>query len=387
MRSTRRGRNTSERGASMGTVTRDPVCQMEIEREQAVAERLRGATTFFFCSPGCAELFDREPERYLARRPASRSSFQLAIIGAGPAGLTAALYASIQRVETLLIADRIGGQAIESADMQNYMGFQIIEGRDLIARFRDQLLQSHFVEHRLDRVAFLRVKSGRFHIETERGDHFMCDAVVLATGMKERMLGVPGEERLLHRGVSFSVVQDAERFYGHDVAVVGGGNSGLQAVARLAPIASRLFLIAVGPLSGDLADIARARAIPNLTILEHTTVREVLGTETVEGIRVMSASGEEREIRVGGLFVEIGFTPDSGLASELAELNKHGEIIIGSECSTRTPGLFAAGDVTNCFGKRVVVACGEGAKAAMAARDYLSRRGEASATASVRQSS
>lgn len=371
----------------MRTVTRDPVCQMEIELEHAVAQRLHGATTFFFCSEGCAELFDREPERYLAPPSASRANFQLVIVGGGPAGLTAALYASIQRMETLLIADRIGGQAVESVDMQNYMGFQVIEGRDLIARFRDQLLHSHFVDHRLDRAAFLRVESGRFHLETERGAHFMSDAVVLATGMKERMLGVPGEEQLLHCGVSFSVVQDAERFYGRDVAIVGGGNSGLQAAARLAPIAGRLFLIAVGSLSGDVADIARARAIPNLTILEHTAVREVLGTERVQGIRVMPAGGEEQEIRVNGVFVEIGFTPDSGLASELAEINKRGEIIIGPECSTRTPGLFAAGDVTNCFGKRVVVACGEGAKAALAAHNYLSRLGEASVPASVRHSS
>ncbi len=369
----------------MRTVTHDPVCQMEIEREQAVAQRLLGDTAFYFCSPGCAELFDREPERYLAPPSPSRAHFQLAIIGGGPAGLTAALYASIQRIETVLIADRIGGQAVESVDMQNYMGFQVIEGRDLIARFRDQLLQSHFVEHRLDRVTSLRVESGRFHLETERGGHFMSDAVFVATGMKERVLGVPGEERLLHRGVSFSVVQDAERFYGRDVAIVGGGNSGLQAVARLAPIAGRLFLIAVGTLSGDLADIARARSFPNLTILEHTAVREVLGTERVEGIRVMPAVGEEREIPVGGVFVEIGFTPDSGLASGLAEFNKRGEIVIGSECSTRTPGLFAAGDVTNCFGKRVVVACGEGAKAALAAHEYLSRREVASPLAAVPQ--
>ena len=97
------------------------------------------------------------------------------IVGGGPAGLTAALYASIQRMETLLIADRIGGQAVESVDMQNYMGFQVIEGRDLIARFRDQLLHSHFVDHRLDRAAFLRVESGRFHLETERGAHFIIE--------------------------------------------------------------------------------------------------------------------------------------------------------------------------------------------------------------------
>jgi alkyl hydroperoxide reductase subunit F len=188
------------------------------------------------------------------------------------------------------------------------------------------------------------------------------------------MMGVPGEERLLHRGVSFSVVQDAERFYGHDVAIVGGGNSGLQAVSRLASIGRRLFLIAVRTLTGDTADIARARALPNLTILEHTAVREVIGEEKVEGVRVALDGGGEQEIRVDGVFVEIGFTPDSGLANGLAEIDERGEIMIGPDASTRTPGLFAAGDVTNCFGKRVIVACGEGAKAALAAHDYLSGR-------------
>jgi alkyl hydroperoxide reductase subunit F len=351
---------------------------MEIELELAVSQRLRDATTFFFCSSGCAELFDHEPERYAAAAAPRGADFQLIIIGGGPAGLTAALYASIQRIKTLLVADRIGGQAVESVDMQNYMGFQVIEGRDLIALFRDQLLHSHFVEHRLDQAASLSVISGRFQLDAGRGEHFMSDAVILATGMKQRMLGVPGEERLLHRGISFSVVQDVERFSGCDVAIVGGGNSGLQAASRLAPIARRLFLIAVGSLSGDLADIARVRALPNVTILEHTAVREVLGDERVEGIRVIPASGEEQGIPVNGVFVEIGFTPDSGLASGLAEINKRGEIMVGPDCSTHTPGFFAAGDVTNCFGKRVVIACGEGAKAALAAHDYLSSLSHAS---------
>lgn len=338
-------------------IVRDPVCHMEIERDRASTERRRGAAILSFCSAGCAELFDRAPDEYLSSAPAERTEFQLMIIGAGPAGLTAAVYASILRLTTLLIADNIGGQAVESVGMENYMGFQVIEGGDLVARFRDQLLHSHFIDHRLDRVTLLTTTSGRFHVVTERGGRYSSGGVILATGMKQRMLGVPGEQELLHRGVSFSVVQDTELFYGHDVAVVGGGNSGLQAATRLATVARAVFLIAVRALSGDAVDIARAWAAPNLTILEHTAVREILGRGRVEGIEVApAAGGEVRVIPVTGVFVEIGFTPYSAIVGDLAEINTRGEIVVGSDCSTRTPGLFAAGDVTTGYGKRVIIA-------------------------------
>ena len=370
----------------MRRVVQDPVCHMELEAGRAPVQRQYGAAAVWFCSLGCAELFDCDPERYLSSAAtlspgAEQQQFQLIIIGGGPAGLTAALYASIQRLHTLLIADQIGGQATESVDMQNYMGFQVIEGRDLVARFRDQLLHAHFVEHRLDRATALTTSSGCLGVKTERGGGYQSAAVILATGMKQRMLRVPGEERLLRRGVSFSVVQDAERFHGCDIAIIGGGNSGLQAAARLAPVGRHLFLLAVGPLTGDVDDISRAYAIPNLTILEHTTVLEVLGSERVEGIRVKpNAGGDERNIDVSGVFVEIGFTPNSGLAAGLVEINRRGEIVVGPDCSTCTPGVFAAGDVTTGYGKRVVIACGDGARAALAAYAYVCRSSEGTGT-------
>lgn len=309
----------------MSKVVLDPVCRMEIEQERAQAERSRGGEVFWFCSTHCAELFDADPDRYLSAPP-ERERHQLVIIGGGPAGLTAALYASIQRLETLVISDQIGGQAADSVAIENYMGFQVIQGGDLVERFRTQLLKSRFVQHKLDRVTKLAAESGTFRVCTDRDHTYECDAVILAMGMKQRMLGVPGEQRLLHRGVSFSVVQDEGRFHGCDIAIVGGGNSALQAASQLAAVGRQLFLVAVGQLTGDASDIAKARTLPNLAILEHTTVREVLGKERVEGVVVQPEGGEARTIRVDGVFVEIGYTPDSALAADLVDKNPRGEI-------------------------------------------------------------
>jgi len=347
---------------------------MEIRVDSAGATLSVAGRTVFFCSPGCAELYAADPNAYRAASGGHRRSVELVIVGGGPAGLTAALYASIQRLRTVLLADDIGGQAVESVEMRNYMGFQVIEGNDLISRFREQLLLSNFVEHRLTRGTSLRSIPRGFAVETEGAETYEASAVLLATGMRNRRLGVPGEERLLHRGVSFSVVQDAGRFHGRDVAVIGGGNSALQAAHRLAETARSVHLIAVRALSGDAVDIAQARDHAKVSVLENTTVHEILGRERVESIRV-GPTGErpERRLPVSGVFVEIGFVPQSELAGTLVDRNERGEIIVGRDCSTRAPGLYAAGDVTDSYGKRVIISCGEGARAALAAERYLGR--------------
>lgn len=358
-------------------IVHDPVCHMEVERGGAAVERRHGGAMFSFCSLECAELFDRHPGRYVWSRPAGegRTHFDFIVIGGGPAGLTAGVYAAVHRLQTLLIADRVGGPAVERVEVRNCAGFQFIEGRDVAARFREQLLHSGFIQHRLDRATALRSAPEGFRVQTARGAEYTAEAVLFATGVQQGTLGVPGEERLCHRGVAFNAVQDAELLHGCDVAIVGGGNPGLQAVQRLTPVARRLFLLSVGPLKGNASDVAAVRGIANVTILEHTVVQEVLGEERVEGIRVArTAGGDERVIDVAALLVEIGFAPNSGLLVGLAELNERGEVVIGPDGSTSTPGLFAAGDVTAGYAKRVIIACGEGAKAALAAYDYLASR-------------
>jgi len=202
----------------------------------------------------------------------------------------------------------------------------------------------------------------------------------VATGMSRRKLGVPGEERLRRRGVCYSAAQDGPFFAGLDVAVVGGGNSGLQAAQELARLARHVYLITRGHWAGDESLKAEVASLGNVTSLQNYEVREIQGGDSVEGILLQSRSdARSRLLEVSGVFVEIGNTPDTGFVADLVELNQAGEIVIAPDCSTSRRGVFAAGDVTNAFGKRIIIACGEGAKALLAARRYLRDHPAASA--------
>jgi len=337
--------------------------------------RHRGRT-LLFCSDGCAERFNRDPERYPEFEglvPAS--SFDLVIIGGGPAGLTAAVYASIQRLRALLVTEVVGGQAIDSTQIQNYMGFSFISGPSLVERFRDQLLQDHYLEHRLDTVTTVRASDHGYLVCTQRGDEINAKVLVVATGMKRRRLGVPGEERLQRRGVCYTAVQDSGLFHRADVVVVGGGNSGLQAAADLARVARRVVLVSTSDLTGDPDDIERVSSLPNVEVRTHSLVLEILGADKVEAILIESSSGgQPSRLSVSGVVITIGFIPNSDSVRSLVDCNERGEVIIQPDCSTTMPGIFAAGDVTDAYGKRVIIASGEGAKAALAASQYLQGR-------------
>jgi NADH-dependent peroxiredoxin subunit F len=354
-------------------MVRDPVCRMELDETTASNLLSYGGQTYVFCSEGCQRLFEQSPAQYAkATVAAPGSAFELLIIGGGPAGLTAAVYASIQKIHTLMITENIGGQAIDSSQIKNYMGFDFVTGRELSDKFRDQLIHEHFVEHKLGTVTAVEARHPGYDVFTQDAQRFRAQALIIATGMQRRQLNVPGEERLLRRGVSYSVVQETARFQGTDVAIVGGGNSGLQAALELSQVARHLYLIVHGELTGDRDDIARVQSLNNLTLLTHAAVREIRGDEKVEGLVVQSAeSGAIEEVPVAGVFIAIGFTPNSALVASLVKRNARGEIVIGPDGSTSAPGIFAAGDVTTAYGKRVIIASGEGAKAALAAYQYV----------------
>ena len=296
--------------------------------------------------------------------------YQLAIVGGGPAGLTAAVYAARKNLDALLLTKDIGGQTLLTSDIENYMGYQYVTGRELAAKFEEQVKRYPIdvaVGEEVLRVA--REEEG-FVLTTAGGKRFLAEAVIVATGKRSRPLGVPGERELVGRGVSYCAVCDAPLFSGKDVIVVGAGNSGATAVVDLLKIARAIYVVDVLPdWRADPVLVERVAAAGDKvrTYFGHEVV-EIKGEERVEGIVLRDrGSGTQLELPVQGVFIEIGLIPNSELIRGLAELNERGEIVVDCQCRTDVPGLLAAGDVTTVPEKQIIIAAGEGAKAALSA--------------------
>lgn len=298
------------------------------------------------------------------------------IVGGGPAGLAAAVYAARKQMNAVLVSQDIGGQINLTLGVENYLGYQFIEGPELIGKFQTQVEQFPIDRKIGDKVTSLGQIEGGFEALTEVGERYQAKAAIFATGKRSRTLGVPGERELTGRGVSYCAICDGPIFAGQRVAVIGGGNSALEAVLDLVKIAEHVDLVSLTPLTGDGV---LARQLPEddrLSIfLEHRTER-ISGDGLVEAVDVTDTrNGETRRLEVTGVFIEIGLVPNSDAVRSLVELNEGGEVPINLACETAVPGLFAAGDVTNVPEKQIVVAAGEGAKAALRAHRYLQRLG------------
>jgi alkyl hydroperoxide reductase subunit F len=302
--------------------------------------------------------------------------YELIIIGAGPAGMTAAVYAARKKINTLLISGDIGGQGITTWLVENYMGYQFIEGHELMQKFEEQVKQFPTdvkieVGKKVERLS--RVDGG-FEVRTDRGETYQAKVAIVATGKRPRQLNVPGEDKLKGRGVTYCAICDGPLFADVKVAVIGGGNSALEAADDMIKIADHVYLISLTPLTGDQILIDKMKSASNLTILLEHEVLEIKGKNSVEGIKIRDLkSKKEKELEIGGIFVEIGLIPNSELVKELVTLNRLGEIEVDCGNQTGVPGFFAAGDVTSVPDKQIVVAAGEGAKAALQAHRYLQR--------------
>ena len=302
--------------------------------------------------------------------------YELVVIGAGPAGMTAVVYAARKRLNTLLISYDLGGQPLTTAGVENYMGYQFIEGPDLIQKFEEQLRQSPSdvkteIGQRVESVS--RINRG-FEVRTDKGETYQAKAVIFATGKRPRQLNVPGEKELAGKGVTYCAICDGPLFAGEKVAVIGGGNSALEAADDMIKIAEHVYLISLTSLTGDQILIDKITKANKLTMFLEHEVLEIKGEARVEGIKIRDLkSKQEKEFDVGGVLIEIGLVPNSGAMKGVTTLNRLGEIEVNCANETGVPGLFAAGDVTNVPEKQIIVAAGEGAKAALQANRYLQR--------------
>jgi len=298
--------------------------------------------------------------------------YDLIIIGAGPAGITAAVYAARKKIDTLVVTKDIGGQAALSGDIQNYTGYQFISGPELAEKFEEHMRKFNFDIRENEEVTKLAAKQNNFLIKTDK-NNYRAKAVIVASGKKSRELGVSGEKEFKNKGLVYCATCDAPLFSGDDVAVIGGGNSSLDAALQLMKIANHVYVINIANhLTGDEIMQEKIKKSKKVTILNNSQVIEILGDDFVNAIKIEKDKKEET-LAVQGIFVEIGLIPNSNFAVDLNK-TKSGEIKVNNKNITNIPGIFAAGDVTDVFEKQIIIAAGEGAKAALSVFHYLSSR-------------
>lgn len=298
--------------------------------------------------------------------------YDLVIIGAGPAGLTAAVYAARKKLNTLIISENIGGQTLLSAGIENYLGYQHITGAELIAKF-----EQHVAEFGVDKqfatiVSVTKTDRNTFLVKTADSKEFEAEALIIASGKSPRKLNVPGEEEFLGKGVDYCATCDAPVFAGKEVAVIGGGNAALEAAFQLAKITPKVYLISIGKLAGDEITQEKLKKEPNVSFYLGYNTTKIVGDKFVTGLTVEETkTSKSTDLKVEGVFVEIGWLPNSGIVKDLVELNERNEIVINCAAQTSMPGIFAAGDVASTPDKQVIIAAGDGAKATLSAYRYL----------------
>ena len=300
--------------------------------------------------------------------------YEIIIVGGGPAGMSAAVYAARKRLNTLLVTSDIGGQVNWTTGVENYLGYQLIEGADLIAKFQQQVNQFPIDQKIGTKVTQIKKIENGFEVVSESGDKFRGKVVLLASGKRPRRLNVAGEIELTGRGVTYCAICDGPVFTGQKVAVIGGGNSAIEATLDMIKLAEHVDLVSVTPLTGDPIMIEKLANANNLTIYTNYQTEKVLGQGLVEGLIIKdNKTGNSRQLDDTGIFIEIGLVPNSDMVKDLVKLNRDAEVPVNCSCETEVPGLFAAGDVTTVPEKQIVIAAGEGAKASLQAHRYLQR--------------
>lgn len=301
-------------------------------------------------------------------------TYDVIVIGAGPAGLTAGMYAARQGLDVAIVGGEVGGQAAWASEVENYLGWRLVTGVELVQNFRDHVSQFgvECLEGQL--VNAIIPGDGGFEIFTREGTSLQTRAVVIATGRAPNRLAVPGEQEFVGRGVSYCATCDAAFFRGKPVVVAGPGESAADAALELAALGAAVTIINMVPLKVPEALQDRMDQTENLSIRTGVKITEVVGDERVTGVKVQARGAEEELLEAAGVFIETGAIAASEFTGSLVEMDARGQIVVGNDGATNVPGIFAAGDVTEVAGKQIIIAAGQGANAAMAVSRYLKRR-------------
>ncbi|MBN8647966.1 MAG: alkyl hydroperoxide reductase subunit F [Caulobacterales bacterium] len=304
----------------------------------------------------------------------AKDPYDVLILGGGPAGAAAAIYAARKGIRTGVVAERFGGQVMDTLGIENFIATKYTEGSKLAAQ-----LEEHVKEYDVDIMNLQTAKSVRknemVEIELENGAILKTKALIVATGARWRNVNVPGEKEYKNKGVAYCPHCDGPLFKGKDVAVIGGGNSGIEAAIDLAGVVRHVTVLEFMPeLKADAVLQERLYSLPNVTVYKNVQTKEITGTDVVNGISFIDReTQEEIHVKLDGVFVQIGLVPNTEFIGDLVERSRFGEIIVDGHGATNISGIFAAGDCTNSVYKQIIIAMGSGANAALGAFDYLIR--------------
>jgi NADH-dependent peroxiredoxin subunit F len=311
--------------------------------------------------PDASELSEKDP-------------YDVLVVGGGPAGASAAIYAARKGIRTGIVAERFGGQVMDTMGIENFISMKYTEGPKLVAS-----LEEHVKEYGIDVMNLQRAKrlekKDFVELELENGAVLKSKTVILSTGARWRNVGVPGEAEFKNKGVAYCPHCDGPLFEGKRVAVIGGGNSGIEAAIDLAGIVKHVTVLEFMPeLKADAVLQDRLYSLPNVTVLKNVQTKEITGTDKVNGISYIERDTEEvKHIDLEGVFVQIGLVPNTDWLGETLERTRFGEIVVDKHGATNIPGVFAAGDCTDSAYKQIIISMGSGATAALGAFDYLIR--------------
>ncbi|MDR7331344.1 alkyl hydroperoxide reductase subunit F [Roseateles asaccharophilus] len=314
-----------------------------------------------------------------AKKLDAEEPYDMLIVGGGPAGAAAAVYAARKGIRTGVAAERFGGQVNDTLGIENYISVSVTDGPKFAAALEGHVKDYKVDIHNLQRAEKLTPAAkpgGLIEVELANGAKLKGKTVILSTGARWRNVGVPGEAEYKNKGVAYCPHCDGPLFKGKPVAVIGGGNSGVEAAIDLAGIVKHVTLIEYGDqLRADAVLVNKARSLPNVTIITNAQTTEFTGAAgKLNGLNYTDrVTGEAKRVEVDGCFVQIGLVPNTEWLRGTLELSKHGEIIVDAKGATSLPGVFAAGDVTTVPFKQIIIAAGDGAKAALGAFDHLMR--------------